>query len=189
MLLSVTPSPVFSQLNLSKLTQLHPKTPKLPSYPTHRAMGMTAPFKCPLESWAESRHSALWPEERGQTDATGPHSPQVCGLGTGAQLCGSPSRGRREEEPDGFRGGLGRGKSEQSPHAAAFLPGAQSWFPWKLDRILVMKKPTGQGSGFLSRDDSDQRPAGVKSWSPSLSSSPGELTPLCPQRASVSPSV
>ena len=35
-------------------------------------MGMTARFKCPLESWAESRHSALWPEEGDRQMPLGP---------------------------------------------------------------------------------------------------------------------
>lgn len=44
-LLLVTPSPIFSQLNLSKLTQLHPKTPELHFYTIHRATGTIPQFK------------------------------------------------------------------------------------------------------------------------------------------------
>ena len=73
---------MFSQPNLSKLTQLHPKTLELHSHPIHRAIGMTPSFKYPHQGLAESRHLALWPEEREQRDATGPHSPQVFGLGS-----------------------------------------------------------------------------------------------------------
>ena len=56
--------PIFSQPNLSKLTQLHPKTLELLSHPIHRARVMTPSFKYPHQGLAESRHLALWPEER-----------------------------------------------------------------------------------------------------------------------------
>lgn len=113
---------------------------------------MTPPFKYPHESLAESRHSELWPEERGQTDATGPHSPQVFGLGIGVQLCSSPSRGHREEESDGFRGGLGRGNLNSHHMVQLSSQGSKASFHGNWDRILVMKKQTGQGSGFLSTE-------------------------------------
>lgn len=41
----------------------------------------------------QSRHSAAWPEERGQTDASGLHSSGVSGSGSRAHVWGGPTQG------------------------------------------------------------------------------------------------
>ena len=51
--------------------------------------------------------------------------------------------------------------------------GSKASFHGNQGRILVLKKQTGQGSGFPSTEMTVTWPEEVKNWNPSLSSSPG----------------
>ena len=64
------------------------------------------------------------------------------------------------EESDRFRDGPGRGKSEQSPQGATFLPGVHSQFPWKLGQNPRNKETNMAGFRFSFRKDESYLPGG-----------------------------
>lgn len=86
----VTPFPIFSWLNLLRLTRLHPKTPELP--PLHTEPQASPPLP--------STHIRAWhragTQQRGLR-CHGPHSPQAFVSGSRANLWGGASRGLREK--------------------------------------------------------------------------------------------
>lgn len=142
----VTPFPIFSWLNLLRLSRLHPKTPELP--PLHTEPQASPPSsKHPHQGLAQSRHSATWPQMSWASLPSG-----LCFRLQSKSLGWSLQRAQGEESVC-FMDGTNRGKSEQSPQGATFLPGVQSQFPGfrNRGRILAIKNKQGRVQVFLSQ--------------------------------------